>query len=103
MSTTAEAGRPFFANIKITPEKAADFGRKLSQDDRFRSEFEQDPEGVLDRYGIAVPRGAIGKPAKLPPKEVMQRILDEADSGPEAFPVFVVFIAFCSFVAFLSE
>lgn len=65
--------------------------QKLGTDDKFRSEFEKDPHGVLKRHGAEV-EGSIGS-VRLPSKEELQKgfsdFLDSALKDPAAQMAFL--------------
>jgi hypothetical protein len=52
--------------------------QKLGIDDKFRAEFQKDPNGVLKRHGIET--GKIGK-VDLPAKEDLQKAFSEYLDG----------------------
>jgi hypothetical protein len=88
----------FFANVRMTPDQAAEFARRLANDDGFRSQLEATPEEALAGYGIEVPRGLIEHPVKLPSKETMVKALEIVEGeDPLLFWVFLVFVSFLAF------
>jgi putative modified peptide len=67
------------ANVKITmrltPRQAFDLILKLSSDDAFRAQVQNDPHKVLAGHGIDVPSRDIPLDRALPPKEKLQEVL----------------------------
>jgi hypothetical protein len=69
---------PTEIRLGMSREEAYDFLRRLAEDDEFRTELEANPREVLARYRVTIsPDEAIPVGAKLPPKELVQDLLQE--------------------------
>lgn len=72
--------------LRITEEQAYELLNRLARDDEFRHEVEQDPTGVLARYGIEIsPPEAIPQSAELASKDSIAELLDSMGEGDDPF------------------
>lgn len=72
--------------LRITERQGYELLSRLAEDEEFRSEVEQDPAGVLARYGIEIsPPEAIPESAQLASKESIAALLEEMREGDDPF------------------
>jgi putative modified peptide len=72
--------------LRITEEQGYELLSRLARDEEFRHEVEQDPAGVLARYGIEVsPPDAIPPSAQLASKESIAALLESMREGDDPF------------------
>ena len=72
--------------LRITERQAYELLSRLAQDEKFRSEVEQDPAGVLARYGIEIsPPEAIPEAAQLASMESIAALLESMREGDDPF------------------
>jgi len=68
--------------INLGPEQADKFLTRLAEDDAYRQQLRDDPNGALGEYGIAVSGDLMPRLRELPPKEAIQRVRDSELSYP---------------------
>jgi hypothetical protein len=72
--------------LRITEGQGYELLSRLAQDEEFRSEVEQDPAGVLARYGIEIsPPEAIPESAQLASMESIAALLESMREGEDPF------------------
>jgi putative modified peptide len=62
-------------NLDLSPQAAIDLAKQLAYDDKFRSDFAQDPVAKLADHGITIEGDELPIQPVLPPKHVIQEAL----------------------------
>jgi hypothetical protein len=79
----------------VPPDQAVRLLAHLASDDGVRDEAIKDPVGLLRKYGIDAPQGAI-RPGNLPSKKLLARllviVLDDEDITGESAMAIVYFV-----------
>ena len=94
-------------SVDLSSNDALDFVERLTEDDAFRRELEQNPQEVLARYGVEVTPEMIPSDLRLPDKEHLRELRSEIAAGRfrigfEPDQLFYPFFIFLSFYPFLQ-
>ena len=97
---------PIDIRITTTPEQAIEFLERLTDDDDFRTRYEQNTVEVLAEYGVQLPAEGLPEGIKAPSREALANARTELyaarDRGDEMFGFFGWGLAFFSFMGLRS-
>lgn len=92
--------------VTTTPDEAAEFLKRLSEDDAFRADYEKDPIKVLAEYGIEIGSEHVPEGITAPPKDVLMSVREQLDTERDFDPAMFSFVgwpmAFFSFLGLRS-